>query len=95
MRKNELLPFVTAALADHSSRVRKVAAYALGDIKDISAVPYLMKALEDTDPAVLKAALAALKRITGKSFSDEQQSPEEGQHEIIRKWNKWWQKENK
>jgi HEAT repeat protein len=95
MRKNELLPFVTAALADHSSRVRKVAAYALGDIKDISAVPYLMKALEDTDPAVLKAALAALKRITGKSFSDEQQSPEEGQHEIIRKWKKWWQKENK
>jgi len=95
MRKHEVLPFITAALADHSSRVRKVAAYALGDVKDISAVPYLIKALEDTDPEVLKAALAALKRITGNSFSDDQQSPEDGQHEIIRNWNEWWQKENK
>jgi hypothetical protein len=94
-RKQELLPFITAALADHSSRVRKVAAYALGDVKDISAVPYLIKALEDTDPEVRKGALAALKRITGKSFSDEQQLPEDGQDEIIRNWNEWWQKENK
>ena len=95
MRKQEMLPFITAALADHSSRVRKVAAYALGDVKDISAVPYLIKALKDTDPEVRKGTLAALKRITGKSFSDEQQSPEDGQDEIIRNWNEWWQKENK
>ena len=95
MRKYEVLPFITAALADHSPRVRKVAAYALGDVKDISAVPYLMKALEDTDPEVVKGALAALRRITGKSFSDEQQSPEEDQNQIIRKWNEWWKKEDK
>jgi HEAT repeat protein len=95
MRKHEVLPFITAALADHSSRVRKVAAYALGDVKDSSAVPYLMKALQDTDPEVIKGALAALKRITGKSFSDEQQSSQEGQHAIIRKWNEWWKKQDK
>jgi hypothetical protein len=95
MRKKELIPYVTSALADDSSRVRRVATYALSDIKDPSAVPYLMKALDDGDQEVVKGAIAALQRITGESFSSEQQEQEAAQKEIVENYKEWWVKQNK
>lgn len=94
MRKRETLPFITDALSDPVSRVRKVAAYALGDIKDISAIPYLGKSLDDTDQEVIQAALAALKRITGKSSPGEHNVPGDDQHALISKWKEWCKKES-
>jgi len=95
MRKKELVPYVTSALSDDSSRVRRVATYALSDIKDPSAVPYLMKALDDGDQEVVKGAIAALQRITGESFSSEQQKQETAQKEIVANYKEWWIKQNK
>ena len=92
LRKKELVPYITGALADTSHLVRKVATYTLGDVKDISAVPHLIKALDDTDQDVRKGALAALKRITKKSFdSTDPSSPGEINRETIAKWQEWWQ----
>ena len=95
MRKKELIPYVTSALADDSSRVRRVATYALSDIKDPAAVPYLMKALDDGDQEVVKGAIAALKRITGESFSSEQKEQDAAQKEIVAYYKEWWVKQNK
>jgi HEAT repeat protein len=95
MRKKELIPYVTSSLADDSSRVRRVATYALSDIKDPSAVPYLMKALDDADQEVVKGAISALKRITGESFTSEQKEQEAAQKEIAAYYKEWWVKQNK
>jgi hypothetical protein len=94
MRKKEFVPYVTSALADASSRVRRVATYALSDIKDSAAVPYLIKALDDSDQEVVKGAIAALKRITSKSFGSEQKSLGAAQKEIVAQYKEWWQQEN-
>lgn len=95
LRKKELVPYINGALADSSSLVRKVATYTLGDVKDVSAAPHLIKVLDDTDLEVQKGALAALKRITKKSFDSDLSSPEEIHQEMVVKWKEWWQSKNK
>ncbi len=94
LRKKELVPYITGALADKSSLVRKIATYTLGDLKDFLAIPHLIKVLDDKDEDVKKGALAALKRVTGKSFPSEKNSPEEINKEKIDKWKEWWSNEN-
>jgi HEAT repeat protein len=94
MRKKDLVPYIAGALADTSALVRKVATYALGDIKDFSSVPYLIKALDDRDQEVVKGALAALKRITGKSYQSGKESPEAVQQDIVTQWRAWWETES-
>ncbi len=95
LRKKELVPYITDALSDTSSLVRKVATYTLGDLKQSSAVPHLIKALDDTNLEVKKGAMSALKRITRKSFDSEKSSSEAVSQETIAKWKEWWDKENK
>jgi hypothetical protein len=95
MRKRDLIPYIAGALADTSPLVRKVATYALGDIKDLSSVPYLIKALEDRDQEVVKGALAALKRITEKSFQSAKNSTESVQQDIVEQWNAWWETQSR
>lgn len=95
MRKKDLIPYIAGALADTSALVRKVATYALGDIKDPSSLPYLIKALEDRDPEVVKGALAALKRITEKSFPSVKNSSEAVQQDIVGQWKAWWETESR
>ncbi|OYT69288.1 MAG: hypothetical protein CFK49_12415, partial [Armatimonadetes bacterium JP3_11] len=51
------------ALRDEWSNVRSVACEALGAIGDASAVPALIKALEDGDWRVRSAACGALERL--------------------------------
>ncbi|SCL74868.1 HEAT repeat [Methanoculleus chikugoensis] len=52
-----------SALDDPDPRLRMWAAYTLGMIGDVGAVPALMQALEDADPGVAKWAAAALRGI--------------------------------
>ena len=95
LRKKELVPYITGALADKSTLVRKIATYTLGDLKDSLAIPHLIKALDDKDAEVKKGAIAALKRITGRSFASETSSPKDINGEVIEKWKEWWTNESK
>lgn len=94
LRKKDLVPYIAGALSDTSALVRKVATYALGDIKDATSVPYLLKALDDRDQDVVKGALAALKRITNKSFQSLKDSSEAVQQDIVEQWQAWWATES-
>ena len=94
LRKKELVPYITGALADESTLVRKIATYTLGDLKDSLAIPHLIKALDDKDTEVKKGAIAALKRITRRSFASETSSPNDINGEAIEKWKEWWTNEN-
>lgn len=51
---------------DHGQRTAAI--IALGELKDIAAVPALEKALEDSDREIRYLAARALKRITGKEY---------------------------
>jgi len=95
LTKKELVPYITEALADKSTLVRKIATYTLGDLKDPLALPHLIKALDDKDAEVKKGALAALKRITGRSFVPETGSTDDVNEEVTEKWKEWWTNENK
>jgi len=95
LRKKELVPYITGALADKSTLVRKIATYTLGDLKDSLAIPHLIKALDDKDADVKKGAIAALKRITKRSFASETSSPNDINGEAIEKWKEWWTNEDK
>lgn len=95
LRKKELVPFITGALADPSALVRKIATYTLGDLKDSLAIPHLIKALDDKDAEVKKGAIAALKRITKRTFASETSSPNDIHGEAVEKWKEWWTNENK
>jgi hypothetical protein len=95
LRKKELVPYVAGALADKSNLVRKIATYTLGDLKDPLSIPHLIKALDDKDVDVKKGAIAALKRITKRSFASETSSPNDINGESIEKWKAWWTDENK
>jgi len=95
LRKKELVPYITGALADKSTLVRKIATYTLGDLKDPLALPHLIKALDDKDAEVKKGALAALKRITKRSFASETGSADDVNGKVVDKWKEWWTNENK
>ncbi len=51
---------------DHGQRTAAI--IALGELKDVAAVPALEKALEDSDKEIRYLAARALKRITGKEY---------------------------
>jgi HEAT repeat protein len=57
------LPFLVALLLDGNEEVRTFSAVMLGTMKDSSAVPALIRALEDTDMNVKHAAAEALGKI--------------------------------
>jgi HEAT repeat protein len=66
---------------DADAEVRRAAAAALGRKGDKAAVPELVALLDDPDPAVVPAAQASLKQLTGQS------------HATPAAWKEWWKKQ--
>ena len=64
--------------------VRRMYVEALGAIGDRRALPVLLGAMEDADPAVAEASLRALEQVTGVSFADGRSPAEE--REAWRRW---------
>lgn len=84
-------PALERALSDRSNFyrgtslwVRPLYVEALGEIGAWTSVPVLIACLDDKDPAVVAAALAALRQIVGYDFSEGRTSEEH-----IEAWRRW------
>lgn len=78
---NDSLPIIIRMLKEDRSNVtRSCCAHALGVYKNIGSVPALIMALEDDYKDVRIYALESLKKISGQSYSYDQQS-----------WNHWFE----
>jgi hypothetical protein len=60
-----------AATSDTDIDVRLAALRGLGEVGDVSVVPTLGTALENSDPAVQHRAVESLKKVTGKKLGDD------------------------
>jgi HEAT repeat protein len=78
------------ALADPSSNVRQCAAYSLGKLQDLRAIPALVEALRDRDAYVQKAAAIALESIghTDGELKKKVQSTKESAERALRRATK-------
>jgi len=70
---------IRAALGDGRAAARKVAAQALGELRDAESVPTLVATLDDPDPAVVEATHDALTVITRQDFGA-----------MAAPWVSWW-----
>ena len=63
---------IIAALKDEDGDVRRVAVWALEELKDPRAVEPLISALKDEDMRVRFWTVKALEKITGKNFGEDE-----------------------
>lgn len=91
LKDPDVLPDLGRALADPSAVyrgqslwVRRRYVEAMGQIGTDAAVPYLSRALDDDDPAVVQAALASLERVAGFSYAEGRTEAEQ-----IEAWRRW------
>jgi HEAT repeat protein len=63
----------------------------VGGVADRGAVPLLLRAVRDDDPAVRRGAEIALRRITGRSFGGvERGTPRDEVRAVADRWAAWW-----
>jgi HEAT repeat protein len=72
-------PALVALLGDGEASLRVRAAEALGALGDRHAVAPLIAALDDAEPEVTESVVAALGRLTGRSFGADRDA-----------WRRWW-----
>lgn len=89
-----VVPHIVPMLKDPTWVVRMAAARVLGEkLRAREAVPALIEALDDTEPAVRESAWIALRAITGKDFKFDSSAPEAERSKRVKAWSDWWKKE--
>ena len=72
LRTAHALPLIsTRLMEDEVARVRTGAAWALGEIGDLSSIDILIDSLDDEDPIVAGTARASLVKLHGRDFGQE------------------------
>jgi hypothetical protein len=79
-------------LKDEDAEIRRAAALAsaMKEIKEH--IPDLIRMLSDREPAVQRAALAALKELTGQDFGPRPDADRAERAKAIAAWEAWWSK---
>jgi hypothetical protein len=80
-------------LKDEDAEIRRAAALAsaMKEIKEH--IPDLIRMLSDREPAVQRAALAALKELTGQDFGPRPEADRAERARAIAAWETWWSKQ--
>jgi peroxiredoxin len=91
------LRLLLAALRDEDAWIREAAAsqfviYAgkRRTFVDRRAVPMLIQAIEDPDPALPVMAMSALRKLTGKPWRVKTTATAEQKRAIVLQWRRWW-----
>ena len=86
-----------AGLRDEDAWIRRTAVMQLSlragkqpKVVDRRAVPRLVQALDDSDPAVRAMAVGTLRKLTGKPWHARQTAPEPEKQAVLRQWRRWW-----
>lgn len=90
LRDKRSLGIFINALRHPVPSVRWSSATALGLLGDKDALPSLIKALWDEDPAVQTAVDRALRKITGKDAGFFPLADPEDRGKALRRWEQWW-----
>jgi hypothetical protein len=77
-------------LKDENREIRIGAVRAAGLKEDRQLVPDLIGTLADTDPALVAAARASLKGLSGKDFGPEPGADAAGKANAVTAWQSWW-----
>jgi hypothetical protein len=90
----ERLTRMTAAtlkdkMDDDDPEIRRAAALACAMKEEKSAIPRLIELLQDKEPAVMRAAHASLKSLTGEDFGPAEGNPAELKR-AMDAWKAWW-----
>lgn len=80
------------AINDGDNYVRDFAVRVLGNLGVPAAIPYLVRALHDSDALVANSANDGLVRMTKRSFGFDRKATTEQRQEAVRKWEEWWEK---
>ncbi len=88
-RDKALASHVLPLLDDRDTFVRGQAAYTLGELKAMPAVPRLVKLLRDDEIMVREEALTSLMVITGQTFKFDVNGSKDVRDKGIRKWEDW------
>jgi HEAT repeat protein len=78
---------------DDNAEVRRATAQACAKKKDKALAPDLIDRLYDPEPAVVQAAHAALKSLSGQDFGPAQDATPEQLARAAESWRAWWEKE--
>jgi hypothetical protein len=80
-------------LGDSDSEIRRAACIATAMKEDRQRIPELIHLLEDSDPAVNRAAYAALKSLSNEDFGPAKNADPRDIVKAVNAWKTWW-KEN-
>ena len=76
---------------DSSAGVERTqAVMAVGERRNIAAIPHLIRSLEDDDVSVRMAAIDSLRQMTGKDFGYVAWDDEVTRRAAVKKWREWW-----
>jgi hypothetical protein len=81
-------------LLDGHLEVRRAAALACAMKEEKGHVPRLIELLEDPEPAVARAALAALKSLSGRDFGPGPDTSPAERANAVAAWKTWWKKQS-
>jgi hypothetical protein len=76
-------------LEDDSAEVRRAAALGVAMRDSKSHLPRMIDMLDDPDPAVVRAVVAALRSLSGKDFGPQLNATQEEREEAVAKWKDW------
>jgi hypothetical protein len=81
-------------LQDDDPEARRAAALAVAMKEDTTFVPRLIEMLQDSEPLVSRAALAALKSLTRQNFGPDAEATQAERDKAVAAWKAWWAKQN-
>ncbi|MFT7667737.1 MAG: hypothetical protein ACI8X5_000420 [Planctomycetota bacterium] len=88
----QVVPFLLPLLKDSDVFVRMAVARVCGDLSSPMAIESLIDALEDQEPVVREAAMAALHIITGRDHNFDPNAKPGERSKRVRAWRDWWKK---
>jgi HEAT repeat protein len=96
----ERLARMTAAtlremLHDEVPEVRRAASLACAMKEEKQFIPELAKLLEDSEPAVVRAAYSALKALTGEDFGPSPHASLDSRRRAASAYSEWWEKQSR
>ncbi len=89
----QVVPHLVPMLDDSDLFVRMATARTLQNLGAKPAVPALIDALEDSESAVMEAAMLALRDITQRNFRFDPIASEAERAKRVKAWRDWWKKE--
>lgn len=85
-----VVPHLEPLLDDPDVFVRMAVARVFGDLASPSSIEPLIETLEDEEPVVREAAMAALHLITGRDFRFDPNASQAERAKRVRAWRDWW-----